>query len=589
MERDYLAEVRKAQVANTVIKATRMPFKVEFTDYYGLSNDVRKAFREVIGDEDALLSVLLAEFQDCYRYLALLYYRHSFSPFLRGKKEVTHSELRPHVLAMAKLFVADFVKYRQSLAHTFSVQDVGQITTELFSLGSADTLAPVIGKSPPKPFSQLMRVVRGRMHKALSTPEKSTTVKSSGATSELPVAKKTPMVSDVAIQTADLVQLGLSARARLSPPVRANPVIDEAVCADLEQIEAESLGIGRWNDDLPLFYRKQIERINLTAKEELSLIAQAQKGDHLALRKLCDANLRHVVYFAGRFNKKSRGRARFQLVDLVQQGNLGLIKGIYRFDLSKTIRLITYAGYYIRQEIRDFVFANNTEVPVSVKLQKRLKTLLRIAAALKEKLARDPSEAEIRAEFVLYRREIAKKRAVKKIEDDLKLKLDRNPSEEEVENEYKKLYESRLTKARTRDNGGYVSLTEIVNAVQMPVFIDQPADDGVASTPIAALTATAHHDAFLSQRLTAMRNMVAVYLDDHACLDQREKTILKKRFGLESNDEETLADIGRQMNVSRERARQLEQRALQKLRGQLSMDYGDDLPELLETLFQVAS
>lgn len=284
----------------------------------------------------------------------------------------------------------------------------------------------------------------------------------------------------------------------------------------LRQIEAEEEDISE--DDFDNFegisiedslrtYLKEIGRIPLlSSQEEIDLAKKIAEGDEEAKKRFTEANLRLVVSIAKRFT----GRG-VLFLDLIQNGNLGLIKAVEKFDYRKGYRFSTYGKWWIEQSIRTSIVdqARNIRIPVFVvdKLNQMMLTTTRLCVIL----GRDPKPAEIAEEMNL---------TAKKVEKLQKLVQDT------------------------------FSLENYVGDEEEDRLVDFIEDDKIAKP----------EESVIYQELKIVLNEVI------STLTEREISVLKLRFGLEDGRKRTLEEVGKIFHVTRERIRQIEAKALRKLR-----------------------
>jgi len=253
-------------------------------------------------------------------------------------------------------------------------------------------------------------------------------------------------------------------------------------------------------------YLKEISRLpRITAAEERTLGARIKKGDEPALRKLVEANLRFVVSYAKRY----RGCG-LSFLDLINEGNIGLIEAAKRFDPGKKVKFITYAVWWVRQAI---IHALSDQSGAFRLPQKQANLLYRIGKA----------------------------------QTNLRSKLQRTPTTEEI--------------AKKMD----VSVTDVTNLLQV-------SDENISLSAVI----DEEHDFVLSDKLeqetipaadlillkNSLRYLLRTALTE---LDAKEERVVRLRFGLDGADPKTLKEIGEMMNLSRERIRQIEAQALEKL------------------------
>ena len=293
-------------------------------------------------------------------------------------------------------------------------------------------------------------------------------------------------------------------------------VIDTVEGSDLESIASEDIAEtdsklvdteGTTVDDPVRMYLKEIGRIPLLSiEEETELAKRMAEGDEEAKHKLEEANLRLVVSVAKRY--VGRG---MQLLDLIQEGNLGLIKAVDKFDYRKGFKFSTYATWWIRQAITRAIADQARTIRIPVHMVETINKLVRVNRQLLQELGREPRHDEI-----------AKAMGV---------------SEEKVR--------------------------EIIKIAQDPVSLETPIgeeEDSHLGDFIADDDAPAPDSMATQAMLKKQLNDVL------ATLTPREEKVLRLRFGLDDGRTRTLEDVGKEFNVTRERIRQIEAKALRKLR-----------------------
>lgn len=276
----------------------------------------------------------------------------------------------------------------------------------------------------------------------------------------------------------------------------------EVKAADLEEA-AENVSV---NDPVRLYLR-EIGRVPLlTADEELALALRMEQGDQDAKKELAEANLRLVVSIARRY--VGRGMS---LLDLIQEGNLGLIKAVDKFDYTKGFKFSTYATWWIRQAITRAIADQARTIRIPVHMVETINKQIRVSRQLLQELGREPTVSEIAEEMGISEEKV---REIRKIAQD-PVSLETPIGEEE---------DSHL--------GDFI-----------------PDEDALAPSDAAAYT------------------MLKEQLDEVlGTLTEREEKVLKLRFGLEDGKTRTLEEVGGEFNVTRERIRQIEAKALRKLR-----------------------
>lgn len=271
---------------------------------------------------------------------------------------------------------------------------------------------------------------------------------------------------------------------------------------DLEEAAA-SVNI---NDPVRL-YLKDIGKVPLlTAEEELELAIAMENGDKEAKKKLAEANLRLVVSIAKRY--VGRGMS---LLDLIQEGNLGLMKAVEKFDYKKGFKFSTYATWWIRQAITRAIADQARTIRIPVHMVETINKLIRVSRQLLQELGREPTPAEIGKEMGFSEEKV---REIQKISQD-PVSLETPIGEEE---------NSHL--------GDFI-----------------PDDDAPAPAEAAAYT-------LLQEQIDEVLGT----------LTEREEKVLRLRFGLDDGRTRTLEEVGKEFNVTRERIRQIEAKALRKLR-----------------------
>ncbi|MEG0918578.1 MAG: RNA polymerase sigma factor RpoD [Anaerovoracaceae bacterium] len=289
-------------------------------------------------------------------------------------------------------------------------------------------------------------------------------------------------------------------------------VIDEAIVENKKtgkkEVELEStLPKNIAVDDPVRMYLKEIGKVPLlTAEEEIDLAKRMEAGEQYAKQKLCEANLRLVVSIAKRY--VGRGML---FLDLIQEGNLGLIKAVDKFDWRKGYKFSTYATWWIRQAITRSIADQARTIRIPVHMVETINKLMRIQRQLLQEYGREATPEEIAAEMDI--------------------------TEEKVR--------------------------EILKIAQEPVSLETPIGEEEDShlgdfIPDDDVPAPAEAAAF-----SMLKEQLVEVLDT---LTEREQKVLKLRFGLEDGRARTLEEVGKQFEVTRERIRQIEAKALRKLR-----------------------
>ena len=275
---------------------------------------------------------------------------------------------------------------------------------------------------------------------------------------------------------------------------------------DMEHIDL-SVPEGVSVDDPVRMYLKEIGKVPLLSPdEEIELAKKIELGDEAAKKKLAEANLRLVVSIAKRY--VGRG---MQLLDLIQEGNLGLIKAVEKFDYRKGYKFSTYATWWIRQAITRAIADQARTIRIPVHMVETINRLVRTQRQLVQKLGREATPEELAKELDMP---VDRVREIMKISQD-PVSLETPIGEEE---------DSHL--------GDFIQ------------------DDNV-EVPADAATYTLLHEQLMEVLST---------------LTEREQKVLRLRFGMDDGRPRTLEEVGRQFNVTRERIRQIEAKALRKLR-----------------------
>ena len=260
-------------------------------------------------------------------------------------------------------------------------------------------------------------------------------------------------------------------------------------------------------DDPVRMYLKEIGKVPLLSpEEEIELAKRMELGDENARKRLAEANLRLVVSIAKRY--VGRG---MQFLDQIQEGNLGLIKAVEKYDYSKGFKFSTYATWWIRQAITRAIADQARTIRIPVHMVETINRLIRTSRQLLQELGREPTPEEIAEKMEMP---VERVREIMKISQD-PVSLETPIGEEE---------DSHL--------GDFIQ------------------DDHV-QVPVDAATYTLLHEQLME------------VLDT---LTEREQKVLRLRFGLDDGRPRTLEEVGRQFNVTRERIRQIEAKALRKLR-----------------------
>lgn len=282
--------------------------------------------------------------------------------------------------------------------------------------------------------------------------------------------------------------------------------LDEEEEVDVENIDL-SVPEGVSIEDPVRMYLKEIGKVPLlSAEEEIELAKRMEEGDEAAKKRLAEANLRLVVSIAKRY--VGRGML---FLDLIQEGNLGLIKAVEKFDYRKGYKFSTYATWWIRQAITRAIADQARTIRIPVHMVETINKLIRVSRQLLQELGREPQPEEIAEKMDM---------SVDRVREILKI------SQEPVS------LETPIGEEEDSHLGDFIQ------------------DDNV-SVPADAAAFT-----LLKEQLVEVLNT----------LTDREQKVLRLRFGLDDGRARTLEEVGKEFNVTRERIRQIEAKALRKLR-----------------------
>lgn len=281
--------------------------------------------------------------------------------------------------------------------------------------------------------------------------------------------------------------------------------------ANEEDLSKESLDdiIVQVNVDDPVkMYLKDIGKVPLlSSDEEIDLAKRMAEGDQAAKAKLSESNLRLVVSIAKRYVSRSN----MQFLDLIQEGNIGLLKAVEKFDFTKGFRFSTYATWWIRQSITRAIADQARTIRVPVHMVETINKLTRVTRTLIQKLGRDPTTSEIAAAMGVSEERVME---IQRIAMD-PISLETTIGDEE---------DSKISD-----------------------FIE----DETAQSPLEAA----------AQKL--LREQLLSVIET---LTPREQKVIRMRYGLDNSHPRTLEEVGKEFNVTRERIRQIEAKALRKLR-----------------------
>ena len=288
-------------------------------------------------------------------------------------------------------------------------------------------------------------------------------------------------------------------------------VDDEILLDDEEEVEVEKIDLsvpdGVSIEDPVRMYLKEIGKVPLlSAEEEIELAKRMELGDQEAKKRLAEANLRLVVSIAKRY--VGRGML---FLDLIQEGNLGLIKAVEKFDYRKGYKFSTYATWWIRQAITRAIADQARTIRIPVHMVETINKLIRVSRQLLQELGREPTPEEIAKEMDM---------PVERVREILKI------SQEPVS------LETPIGEEEDSHLGDFI-----------------PDEDAPAPSEAASFV-------LLKEQLGAVLET----------LSEREAKVLRLRFGLDDGRARTLEEVGKEFDVTRERIRQIEAKALRKLR-----------------------
>ncbi|MDR2656335.1 MAG: RNA polymerase sigma factor RpoD [Oscillospiraceae bacterium] len=307
---------------------------------------------------------------------------------------------------------------------------------------------------------------------------------------------------DRILETLDSLGVDVVQEIDLVEP-EAQDITPEPAVEELDLSVPEGVSV----DDPVRMYLKEIGKVPLlTAEDEIDIAQRMEQGDMAAKRKLAEANLRLVVSIAKRY--VGRGML---FLDLIQEGNLGLIKAVEKFDYRKGYKFSTYATWWIRQAITRAIADQARTIRIPVHMVETINKLIRVSRQLLQELGREPQPEEIARVMAI--------------------------PEEKVR--------------------------EIIKIAQEPVSLETPIGEEEDShlgdfIPDDDAPAPAEAASF-----TLMKEQLTTVLDT---LTPREEKVLRLRFGLDDGRQRTLEEVGKEFNVTRERIRQIEAKALRKLR-----------------------
>ncbi len=288
----------------------------------------------------------------------------------------------------------------------------------------------------------------------------------------------------------------------------AGIAIEESVEDSIKDEELKQLISNAKVDDPVKMYLKDIGQSQLlTSEQEVELAKRILEGDVYAKKELSEKNLKLVVSIA----KKYVNRSSMQFLDLIQEGNLGLLKAVEKFDYTKGFRFSTYATWWIRQSITRAIADQARTIRIPVHMVETIHRLSRVSKQLMQELGRDATNAEIAERMGISENRVVE---IQKIAQD-PVSLE-SPVGEEDESKISDFVEDESIKSPTESTAQDILKTQLLQVIET--------------------------------------------------LTPREQKVIRLRYGLDDNHARTLEEVGKEFNVTRERIRQIEAKALRKLR-----------------------
>jgi len=336
---------------------------------------------------------------------------------------------------------------------------------------------------------------------------------------KIPYSELTEFVEELELESEEMDSLydtleNMGVEIVIAEDVDTMPIDDSQIeFKEIEEIPEEeladpsALAEGLAIDDPVRMYLKEIGKVDLlTSEEEIELAKRMVEGDEEAKKRLSEANLRLVVSIAKRY--VGRGML---FLDLIQEGNLGLIKAVEKFDYTKGYKFSTYATWWIRQAITRAIADQARTIRIPVHMVETINKVIRVSRQLLQELGHDPQPEEIAEEMNM---------PVERVRDILKI------AQEPVS------LETPIGEEEDSHLGDFI-----------------PDDDAPEPAEAASFM-------LLKEQL----------VDVLKTLTPREEKVLKLRFGVDDGRTRTLEEVGKEFNVTRERIRQIEAKALRKLR-----------------------
>ena len=371
-------------------------------------------------------------------------------------------------------------------------EKTGAVKTEKTVISSGDRSSQIVSMLLDKAAKNGYKLSEGDLMDATQRPDLS---------AEKEAAEFDYIYADLAKQGVKIVDDAEKQNLTVSLPRNED---SEKISSDAMEIAVpEGVGI----DDPVRMYLKEIGRVPLlTAQQEIDLAKRMEKGDVSAQKELAEANLRLVVSIAKRY--VGRG---MMFLDLIQEGNLGLIKAVEKFDYNKGYKFSTYATWWIRQAITRAIADQARTIRIPVHMVETINKLIRVSRQLLQEYGREPTAEEIA--------------------EKMDVPVDR--------------------------------VREIMKIAQEPVSLETPIGEEEDSHLGDFIE---DHDAQAPADVASFTLLKEQLTEVLSTLTPREKDVLKLRFGLEDGKARTLEEVGKNFHVTRERIRQIEAKALRKLR-----------------------
>lgn len=371
-------------------------------------------------------------------------------------------------------------------------EKTGAVKTEKTVISSGDRSSQIVSMLLDKAAKNGYKLSEGDLMDATQRPDLS---------AEKEAAEFDYIYADLAKQGVKIIDDAEKQNLTVSLPRNED---SEKISSDAMEIAVpEGVGI----DDPVRMYLKEIGRVPLlTAQQEIDLAKRMEKGDVSAQKELAEANLRLVVSIAKRY--VGRG---MMFLDLIQEGNLGLIKAVEKFDYNKGYKFSTYATWWIRQAITRAIADQARTIRIPVHMVETINKLIRVSRQLLQEYGREPTAEEIA--------------------EKMDVPVDR--------------------------------VREIMKIAQEPVSLETPIGEEEDSHLGDFIE---DHDAQAPADVASFTLLKEQLTEVLSTLTPREKDVLKLRFGLEDGKARTLEEVGKNFHVTRERIRQIEAKALRKLR-----------------------